>query len=84
MSYEKVKQASKVMIGMKQTLKAVEQGMVKEVFIAKDADPWITGKLVALCTEYKVPVEYVDSMKQLGKACGIEVGAATAAIMITE
>lgn len=84
MSYEKVKQASSVMIGMKQTLKAVEQGMVKEVFIAKDADSRITSKLVALCSVKNVPVEYVDSMKQLGKACGIEVGAATAAIMINE
>jgi len=84
MSYEKVKQAAKIMIGMKQTLKAVEQGMVKEVFIAKDADPRITGKLVALCDENKIPVEFVESMKQLGKACGIEVGAATAAIMINE
>lgn len=84
MSYEKVKQANHIIIGMKQTLKAVEQGMVKEVFIAKDADPRVTGKLVGICTEKKVPVEYVDSMRMLGKACGIEVGAATAAIMINE
>lgn len=84
MSYEKVKQADKLVIGMKQTVKAVEQGTVKEVFVAKDADPRITGKVVALCKEKQIPVEYVDSMKQLGKACGIEVGAATAAIMINE
>ena len=84
MSYEKVKQASKITIGMKQTLKAVEQGMVKEVLIAKDADPRITGKLVSMCTDKKLLVGYVDSMRQLGKACGIEVGAATVAIMINE
>ncbi|RKD22746.1 ribosomal protein L7Ae-like protein [Ammoniphilus oxalaticus] len=84
MSYDKVKQASKVIIGMKQTLKAVEQGMVKEVFVAKDADPRIIEKIIGVCSEKEVSVEYVDSMKQLGKACGIEVGAATAAIMINE
>ena len=28
-----------------------------------------------------VPITYVDSMKKLGKACGIEVGAATVAII---
>ncbi len=84
MSYEKVKQATKLTIGMKQTLKAVEQGMVKEVFIAKDADPRVTGKITTLCKQKNVPFEYVDSMRQLGKACGIEVGAATAAIMINE
>ena len=84
MSYEKVKQASELVIGMKQTLKAVEQAMVKEVFVAKDADSRVTGKIVQLCKEKQIPVEYVDSMKLLGKACGIEVGAATAAIMINE
>ncbi|RXT09069.1 50S ribosomal protein L7ae-like protein [Ammoniphilus sp. CFH 90114] len=84
MSYEKVKQATQLTIGMKQTLKAVEQGMVKEVFVAKDADPKVTGKIALLCKEKNIPVEIVDSMKQLGKACGIEVGAATAAILIHE
>jgi len=84
MSYDKVKQATRLIIGMKQTLKAVEQGMVKEVFVAKDADPKVTGKILQLCREKEVPVEVVDSMRQLGKACGIEVGAATAAILINE
>ncbi|MEW9672304.1 50S ribosomal protein L7ae-like protein [Ammoniphilus sp. 3BR4] len=84
MSYDKVKQATQLTIGMKQTLKAVEQGMVKEVFVAKDADLKVTGKIIQLCNEKDVPVEIVDSMKQLGKACGIEVGAATAAILIHE
>lgn len=84
MSYDKVKQATQLTIGMKQTLKAVEQGMVKEVFVAKDADLKVTGKILQLCNEKDVPVEIVDSMKQLGKACGIEVGAATAAILIHE
>lgn len=84
MSYDKVKQATRLIIGMKQTLKAVEQGMVKEVFVAKDADPKVTGKILQLCREKEVPVEIVDSMRQLGKACGIEVGAATAAILINE
>ncbi|WP_134702143.1 50S ribosomal protein L7ae-like protein [Ammoniphilus sp. YIM 78166] len=84
MSYDKVKQATQLIIGMKQTLKAVEQGMVKEVFVAKDADPKVTGKILQLCREKEVPVEVVDSMRQLGKACGIEVGAATAAILINE
>jgi large subunit ribosomal protein L7A len=84
MSYEKVEHATALFIGMKQTVKAIEQGLVKEVFIAKDADPKLTGKVKSLCEVKHVPCEVVDSMKRLGKACGIEVGAATAAIMITE
>ena len=84
MSYEKVEQATALVIGLKQTVKAIEQGMVKEVFIAKDADQRLTGKVAILCKEKLIEVEYVDSMRKLGKACGIEVGAATAAIMINE
>lgn len=79
MSYEKVKQAGKISIGTKQTTKMVELGLAKEVFVAKDADPRITAKIVNLCKKMGVKVTYVDSMKMLGKACGIEVGAAMAA-----
>ncbi|MFK7697369.1 ribosomal L7Ae/L30e/S12e/Gadd45 family protein [Paenibacillus sp. HJGM_3] len=79
MPYEKVKQAAKISIGTKQTTKMIEQGLVGEVFVAKDADPRITMKIVNLCKKMGVLVTYVDSMKLLGKACGIEVGAAVAA-----
>lgn len=79
MPYDKVKQAAKISIGTKQTTKMIEQGLVGEVFVAKDADPRITMKIVNLCKKMGVLVTYVDSMKLLGKACGIEVGAAVAA-----
>jgi len=81
MSYDKVKQAAKLSIGTKQATKAVESGIAAEVFVAKDADPRITNKMVSLCRKMGVQVTYVDSMKQLGKACGIEVGAAIAAVV---
>lgn len=79
MSYEKVKQAEKISIGTKQTTKMVELGLANEVFVANDADPRITMKIVNLCKKMGVTVTYVDSMKLLGKACGIKVGAAVAA-----
>ncbi|MCD1261945.1 ribosomal L7Ae/L30e/S12e/Gadd45 family protein [Paenibacillus athensensis] len=81
MSYDKVKQAKNISIGTKKVTKMVEQGVALEVFVADDADPRITIKLVALCKKTGVPVTVVDSMKLLGKACGIEVGAAVAAVV---
>lgn len=81
MSYDKVKQAGKLSIGTKQATKALESGVVTELFIAKDADPRMTNKVANLCKKLNVPITYVDSMKQLGKACGIEVGAAIAAVV---
>ncbi|MFC0212826.1 50S ribosomal protein L7ae-like protein [Paenibacillus chartarius] len=81
MSYDKVKQAAKLTIGTKQAMKTVEAGQAAEVFVAKDADPRITSKMVNLCRKMGVAVTYVDSMKLLGKACGIEVGAAMVAVV---
>jgi large subunit ribosomal protein L7A len=78
-SHEKVIQEGNLSVGTKQTLRMVELGKAAEVYVAKDADPRITLKIVDLCKKHNVKVTYVDSMKLLGKACGIEVGAAMAA-----
>ncbi|WP_066366321.1 50S ribosomal protein L7ae-like protein [Neobacillus fumarioli] len=81
MSYEKVLQAQKIVIGTKQTVKALNQGIVEELIIADDADAKLTASAVEKANELEIPVHHVDSMKKLGKACGIAVGAATVAII---
>ncbi|WP_078551163.1 50S ribosomal protein L7ae-like protein [Bacillus alkalicellulosilyticus] len=81
MSYEKVTQAENLVIGTKQTLKALETEVVKEVFIAEDADRRVVMKVKAVAQKKQLQVTYVDSMKKLGKACGIDVGASTVAII---
>lgn len=80
MSYEKVIQAKSVIIGTKQTIRAMKKDIVQEVMIARDADPYLTARIVEVANELAVPITYVDSMKMLGKACGIDVGAAAVAI----
>lgn len=81
MSYEKVAQVqSRIIIGMKQTLKAMKNGLVSEVYIAEDADNFVTEKVATLAEELEIPLKRVDSMKKLGAACGIDVGASTVAI----
>lgn len=80
MSYEKVLQANDLIIGTKQTLKALDDGSVSEVIIARDAEYRVIYKVEALAKTKDIPLVYVDSMKKLGKACGIEVGAATVAL----
>ena len=69
----------KKVVGIKQTLKAIKSGEARVVFIAKDADEAVTAPLINLAAEKQVEVLYVESMKELGKMCGIDVGAATAA-----
>ncbi|MCM3694493.1 50S ribosomal protein L7ae-like protein [Neobacillus niacini] len=81
MSYEKVYQATKIVIGTKQTVKALKDGSTSELIIASDAEAKVTAGVVKLAQEMNIPIIYVDSMKKLGKACGIEVGASTVAII---
>jgi len=81
MSYEKVLQAKRIVIGTKQTVKALKEGSVQELVIASDAEPKVTAKVASEALGLNVPIRYVDSMKKLGKACGIEVGASTVAII---
>lgn len=80
MSYEKVTQANDVIIGTKQTIKALKNGEVKELIVAHDAEERVTKKVTSAALENSVPVTRVDSMRKLGKACGIDVGAAAVAI----
>lgn len=80
MSYEKVQQAKKKRIGLKQTMKCIELRDADEVVIAEDADPHIISQILYTCRQNEIPISYVDSMKKLGKTCGIDVGAATVAL----
>jgi len=68
-------------IGIKQSLKAVESNTAIKVFIAKDADEKVVGALKELCLNNSVELEYVDTMKLLGKAVGIEVGASAVCLL---
>lgn len=77
--YHRVKS---IIIGTKQTVKALKRGSVKEVVVAKDADPILTSSVVSLAEDQGISVSMVESMKKLGKACGIEVGAAAVAIIL--
>ncbi|RFB11568.1 50S ribosomal protein L7ae-like protein [Bacillus sp. HNG] len=81
MSYEKVSQAKKIIIGTKQAVKAIQTNKVSEVVIAEDADRRVVNKVLQLAEEQQIPISKVDSMKKLGKACGIEVGASAVAII---
>ena len=69
----------KLAVGAKQLRKALHNGKAEQVFLARNADPAITEPLVALSERYGVNVCWVSSMRELGNACGIEVGASAAA-----
>lgn len=80
MSYEKVEQAQKTIIGTKQAVKAIRAGIVIEIIIAQDAEERIIAPVMEEAKLHDIQVTYVDSRDKLGDACGIQVGAAVVAI----
>ncbi|MBV7276238.1 ribosomal L7Ae/L30e/S12e/Gadd45 family protein [Clostridium thailandense] len=73
-------EGSKV-VGVKQTVKAIKSGNVKTVYIAKDADDKLIQSVKILIDENSLEVVCINTMKELGRLCGIDVGAATAAVL---
>lgn len=71
----------KVLVGAKQLKKAVEAGRARYVFLAKNADPAVTAPIEAMCVQRNIQITWVPSMAELGHSCGIEVGAAAAAVV---
>lgn len=71
----------KVVAGAKQLRKALLSGKARLVCLAENADPALTEPIAALCQQNSVACAWVPSMADLGNACGIEVGAAAAAVV---
>lgn len=71
----------KKVVGFKQSLRAIKSGAGKKVYIAKDADNKLVEEVKIAAQYNSLDIVYIDTMKELGKLCGIEVGAATAVIL---
>lgn len=77
---EKLRTKEKV-IGVKQSRRAVRDGLVQMLFLAADADPAMTAPLAQQCAEGGIPVNEAFTMRELGQAAGIQVGAAVVALL---
>lgn len=75
-----LKHGSKV-VGTKQTLRALEKGKVEVLYIASNAQKQVTLRISELANSKNVPIVYVNTMEELGKACDVEVKTATAALI---
>jgi len=79
---ETFKNAKQKTVGLKQTQRALEKGLVRRLFTAQDAEPHVLRSIVEWCNNHNVERIEVPTMRELGKACGIEVGTAVAGILI--
>ncbi len=78
---EELQKQHNVIVGVRQTVKFLKKGQVKKVFLAKDADKEVVAPIISSCCRQMISVQTVDTKKELGKACGIEVDCAAAAII---
>ena len=83
MSAEKCDEHSRI-VGTKQLIKFMEQDKVDTVVLARDAESHVTGRILELAKVKGVEVQYVDTMEELGRSCGIAVGAAAAGTLKKE
>ena len=68
-------------IGVKQSRRAVRDGLARQVFLAADADPALTEPLLQQCRAQEIPVHDQFTMRELGQAAGIQVGAAVVTLL---
>jgi len=72
----------KVRKGTNEATKAIERGISKLIIIAEDVEPpEVVAHLPLICEEQGAAYAFVPDKQELGKALGIEVTSAAAAIL---
>ena len=56
-------------------------GKTRRVLLARNADPALTEPIAQMCLTNHIPCDWVSTMAELGKTCGIDVGASAAAVV---
>ncbi|MFP4662103.1 MAG: ribosomal L7Ae/L30e/S12e/Gadd45 family protein [Halanaerobiales bacterium] len=77
----KLNKSKNKVVGKKQTINVILEGKAERVFLAEDADRHILDEIYRISKENNVSIVKVDSKLRLGRACGIDVSAACAALL---
>ena len=67
--------------GLKQSLKMLRAGKAAKVYLASDADFYISAKISEECGQTGTELEVSFSKSELGRICKIEVDAAVVTIL---
>ncbi len=59
-------------------MKALKNESVVRAYAADDAQPGVLDEYIRLCGEKGVEIIWFGTMKELGRYCGIEIGASAA------
>ncbi|HXF81772.1 MAG TPA: ribosomal L7Ae/L30e/S12e/Gadd45 family protein [bacterium] len=78
---ERLRTAEYRAVGANQTVKAIRRGRAVLVVVAADADRRVVQEVLAAGRERGLEVVEAGTMQELGRACGIAVGASAAAVL---
>ncbi|RIO65094.1 50S ribosomal protein L7ae-like protein [Mammaliicoccus sciuri] len=83
MSNEKVARFNKQhhVIGLKQTLKALNRDQVTSLIIAEDVEIHLMTRVLSQINQKHMPVSFINSKKALGEYVGINVSATIVALL---
>ena len=69
----------RLVVGLKQVLKGIEEGTVRCVTVASDADAFIVERVVEVAKANNVEIKWCPTKVELGKLCKVAVPTATCA-----
>jgi large subunit ribosomal protein L7A len=77
-----IKEAKEKIVGLKQTLRAIQQDKIEIVYFASDLEDHIVRKISEQCGEKSIPIMPSNlTQKEMGRLCQIEVGASVIGLL---
>lgn len=68
-------------VGMKQVERALDKDEIQVVYIALDADDYVTKDIIKKSKDKGIDIIEVETMEELGEICNIDINAAVAALL---
>ncbi|MDR1391780.1 MAG: ribosomal L7Ae/L30e/S12e/Gadd45 family protein [Clostridiales bacterium] len=68
-------------VGIRQSTRAVIENKVKIAYIARDAEMYVVFRFEEICKEKKINIIYADNMRELAKACEVDVPTSVAVLL---
>lgn len=71
--------SAEFIIGAKQVKNAIKSERASKIFVASDCDKEVSNPVIELAQAHNLPLFFVETRKELGEMCGIDVKASCAA-----
>lgn len=72
---------TRIKTGFKEVMNLISENNAERVYVAEDCDESLKDKIIEAAAAAGMSVEGFPTMKELGKACKIDVGASCAAVI---